>query len=1294
MSFFINARDDMKLFRTIKSQRQRTRDESVPVPEKNRLISVTPENASTGVHYANTTIRNKEWIPIWLRLSRAIPLATYCCVFVLALQILDEQVRRHHGLPDHVNTTNAVMYLPTLGVVFLGFAWKAVVSDVKKIIPWSTLSGKWRKGSHSIELDYISSLEIASIWPALRRRHWPVSLALIIGFLCGALVALANSLAFVNLFATASTEAAFVKTSTFDFNGTLVAANGSLTLPFNNTGSRPYAAAVAETLENSVSGPWTYNGFSVESISHGPASGRNVTLEANLRCIYTQFKCDLIKYKSDGSPIMEWLMSAKCAQLPVQAAYNASPRLNITAWLNTTSCSGDTNDVRLAANIASVKHGKDGRSVPTLTPDLTLLCAPAVYERSAQARINATNNKIAALVLDDSARPQYIDPQLTPSALYMYLNNPVDGRSQIAFEASNGNSPHNFIPYADQDLIQKAANNFIAYYNLDPFFSFVTDGQAESKISSFLTDAYQFQAQVESAGARILRQVINELARKDISEHVDGRIWTTGSRIFLRNQSLRALQATLLFIGLVAILLATLLRPKTILQEDPGPIASTAIILSSSDIRTEEVLSHKPHTGHRPEYLIWRLRANHNNTIQLESEPIDDTEEIQTGSVHLTSSQHYGYGPTALWIWSKVFVALVLILVIIVLAGLLAFSKSREGLCRATKLAADAFSFVPTIVLVLLGYALSGVDGALRSMMPFKSLQRGSKKRLLLFNLHSTPSIYMPFLAVIRGLGAMIVASSFVIILIPAMKIIAANLYGLTLVSKDIAIHPSVDTTLIESLDSPYNITDPDSSIQRVSQFAEWAMVPSFDVPQRPGIVENLVISSLTKLNVDPTQVGLSASAGKFIDLPGAEVRLNVPAIAVDVECKSTEMGVKAAFSPSYTSYKSKTPDDGNWRFSFACASAGCNETLHANGNPKCPPKTISPYDSGYQSYSLPIVAGHSSYRNTSHGSASNRFIGTSYLHCGNEYQVYLADLENIQTVVSNSTVLDPQGWITSDIFNVSLPTIRTAVCTSNFSRVTVDVTFTQQPHSFDEGLANHPRSIHSWNPIRVNRSSITYTHQYPTSAIPSWLIPLAKQKWGGSVSHYDDSTDKPGNLDSESLYPTRGSSSSIFELLATHAENELHNLTALLDPDAFTAAVRAVHTAYSTEMLVELRPFVLMNASAASRAPKMMPATLSYFETRIVQDTGSTIALEVLLVVVGVCVGWVFVRFPNEKILPRCPESIAGRAELLAGSRLVSELRRNGVGKVKDSNVWGERRAALGWWPRRNADAGADQGG
>lgn len=1242
--------------------------------------------------------RSREWIPTWLRKRRVIPLAACCIFFVAALEAFDVVVRRNEGIPadeKHANNVNAARYVPTVGIVTLGFACKAIASDTKKVTPWSSMSRNWSKSSHSVALDYITSIETFAIFAAARRKHWAVFTALVVGFICGALVAVANSLTLIDLFAAASEPANFNKMTTFDFAGTLEnKANLSLSIPYTYQGQQPYAAVAAERLPNGQAAPWTKDSYVFESFTNTSQIPENGTIEAPMRAFYSGWACHpitLIQGQGNDDGVDNPYFVASTSKQPelncsqdtqIEWTKGFDANQKTIGWLNVTACGDDDADLRLLSILGQRTNitKPDDSKTSFNTTLVSVMCSPSFTLQDAMVRVNQSTGEVAQYSLSSARTP--VDIQTSMRAIYIYLNNPMDGRSQEAFAVTDISWTENTLPQANFTNVNRAVNWYSSQYFIDPFTSFLTNDQAALNIASYLEDPQKLKTAVELQANSIMAQVVNSLARTNVTDNVDGKFWITGPRMFLRPVSLRALQAFLLFIAIACLLQSTFFRPRTILREDPGSIAARAVVLASSAKSVErafarEVVSSDNHMQHALGTKVWRLQPSANGSVMLEA-----TKRDQSGPLNPVPSNspgthnHEGYRPLPLRIWAKWGVVTAILITMAVLVVLMALSNAHDGICRSTTATSNAFAFVPTVILLLLGYACSGIDGTVRTMAPYKSLWKGSagKKQPLLFNLRDAPSIWAPLRAIKNGLGIAVAASSFAILLIPAIKIVAAGLYNVKLVQTSHTVQPLIDMSFVDHLQDTFSLPvdrsaesysyitaeqsnftlDIDANVQSASQYTEWTMNPDFDIPVRSGILENLVFSNLT-------------SIGNFelggADLSSGEITVNVPAVSVEVTCKYADLGFSAY-------YQNCTRGEPYFTFYAHCETAACNSTMN-----------VTTDSGGY------FLDGDSA---APCNNGSNRFQGKTYIRYDMGYQVLLGDFQSVQGYITNTTFMNDTETLPVDasMFNItSLPSVYATVCYSNLTRVTVDTTFSRRSSSSSTTSTNTTSS--SWNPIRFDPNSIRPTS--PITDLPYWLAPLAKDKAWDHFNQYDQATDTPGLLDSPTLWPTRGSSTSFFELLASHAQYKRGNLTSLLDAHTFVAAAEAVYTSYTTNMLTQLRPWA-RNASGYA-APTPLAGRIVFPEARIHQDFTSTVALEVCLGVMAVCFTWVALRFPSEAVLPRNPGSIASSASLVAGSALVEGLRREGVGSVGETEVWRRERAGLGWWPVRK-DEGAEGAG
>lgn len=118
------------------------------------------------------------------------------------------------------------------------------------------------------------------------------------------------------------------------------------------------------------------------------------------------------------------------------------------------------------------------------------------------------------------------------------------------------------------------------YKNRDVFFDgLFSIGRTGS---DYVKNPALLQREVAAYASTIMTQVVNSLARKITSIPTSGSVTLFERRLLIRESVLRAMQAILIFMGVVCGLCCTFMRPKTKLSEDPGSIAAVSVILSRS----------------------------------------------------------------------------------------------------------------------------------------------------------------------------------------------------------------------------------------------------------------------------------------------------------------------------------------------------------------------------------------------------------------------------------------------------------------------------------------------------------------------------------------------------------------------------------------------------------------------------------------------------------------------------------------------------------------------------------------
>jgi hypothetical protein len=510
-----------------------------------------------------------------------------------------------------------------------------------------------------------------------------------------------------------------------------------------------------------------------------------------------------------------------------------------------------------------------------------------------------------------------------------------------------------------------------------------------------------------------------------------------------------------------------------------------------------------------------------------------------------------------------------------------------------------------------------------------------------------------------------LVTSAVILLAIPVVQLVAAGLYNALPFLNTKTIPIEVDTSLPDHIVPTFNISSYDPIVRRASEFTEWTSIPSFDVRERAGIINNTVLSNIT--SVTSSLQGLNQTDG--------EINVRVPANAVDVECTPIP---NEAFNLEVT-YNSHIP---NWVFTWYCRSAPCSTLLN---------QTVAVHQSSARKgYPPPSRYEGSSFTqdpDLDPYNAMNNFELPALVNTA--YNVILADLSSITAgfdSIQNKSLMDVSGNRTSntmragpDTFSFPLPTLRALSCTRNLTMVQVNATFARSTKLLMGGV----ETILPWSPIAIDPSSLSRERAYPTMQ-PFSFAPVTQIP--DQYTQFDKDMD--GLLTSDSLWPKVASPTNFWQLLAAYAEFQADNLTSLLDADKLAAAAKDVLTAYSTQILTQLRPLALSSAPASQTAQPFQ-GTLKYPELRLSQDLGATIALEGLFALMLCCVVWVFIQFPSESIPPKPPDSIAARLSLLANSSIVRRLREERISDLKGMDI-GRETAALGWWLKDNRNGNA----
>lgn len=1227
----------------------------------------------------------QEWIPPSLRKRRAFSLALFCVLFAAGLQGFDSAIRAEHGLPASKSAVvNAATYLPTVGAILLGFAWYGVVSDVKKVTPWSNMSKGPTTSAESVSLDYITRLEILSLFAALQRRHWAMFLALLTGLLCGITVALANSLVRIDLFAPSAYETTFIRTSRFNFEDTLVRPVSEAyqyAFPTDYSGSRPYAAVQANRDSNDNPIPWTSGGYTFESFGDQGISANNATLSATVQGFSPNMNCTPWPVTKTTDGYLEAIFPGDSCE----DGFREKDFLDETSidgaagWLNVTRCKTTSGTPRYWIT-ARLMYDANASMFKKDIQSQWLICDPQFAVQESTVNVNQTTEKIISFSHTlSAAEPVQLGVPMV--FMFMILRNPLEPSNQW-FSPLNSS-------ITEGELLYSIWQN----RGMDPDTFFVNFADAETLYSAsarYMNNSNQFNEDVEVFGNSIFAQFVGAFAREEISEEIAGSVVTTEPRLYLRQPFLRALQAVLVLIGAITVIMATVLRPRTLLKDDPGSIAAAALIMSNSSGLVQNLFaglatSSEAEMRTSLHTFNWAVKKAHGGFIELETSATSDLVDMDKESKKskLTRIRHSGWKSVSLSWWARLSVGVLLAGMIMVLVLLLENSQTQDGIHDSTELASTLSSVLPTVALLLLGYACSGIDSAVRTLAIFKSLKKGSKNAdHLLVNIRDTPFFWLHRHGVQSQPSWALLASSLCFLMIPGLKLVAAGLYKVELFPTTLHnVTAVLDTSLTIHIHDNSSIPayGSDTFCDRVAELAEWAMIKEWRLSERVGALENLVFTNLT-------DVGASIAANVAT---GAELIAPVSAVEVEVNCSEITVDLVGRYQ------------NDAWIYNFQCSTTDCEDAAVAgifNGSIALGQTDQAGFnETGYWYYGFSRYYGIYGVP-TRPLNNQGAVTGEPQL-----WQAHFIDFSNTAWPLVNKTPVEldsgNQVRVTPEAFGSNLPTITSVTCAVSLNTLEARTTFKASVSS--TGLSSKTHSI-QWAPASFDSSTITNrtpTDTYTLASMSDWLQPRVA------------SGIETNSLRSDTYFPTDGRATNFFELLAVYATNTLRNASAYdNNPAAFRAATQAVYTAYTVQALLELRPWARAAAAprrddyasddAYAQALREAPndalrnvtgaTTLMYRRERIVQDATSTYVLIGLLGVMLVCLGVVFLLSPLETVLPKSPGSIAARMSLVAGSRLVGDLRRGGgeglVPLGQTSRFFHQLRgskAVMGWWPQ-----------
>lgn len=1229
-----------------------------------------------------------EWIPIMMRPLPAILLASYCIGLILGLELLNDLPSTRHGIPmTHKTAAEMITYLPTVFVVLLGILWKRLIVDLKRITPWAQLSHSWTLGKDSLELNYLDDLELSLLWPAIKRRHWALLVGLLGGLIAGGLVPLAAALTFVDL-AGQSTRTVLVHHDVFNFDNTLRDSNASLSLLKSFRGGAPWAGA-ANVLQADGNPPaWTTDSFVFAPFRAGITEAFNHTLTANTTAITGRLICEALQVDTsvdrEGSGTLTFNVpistdSSINVNLTWTDAQNHSTQtvlkdpdtfddppvtwLNMStapmSWMNYTSPAAPSAMKPILITLLQPSQDADshmyfngtvdGRLVPVRTyRGVGLSCTPSLYTYSALVSVNASNQIVTSYTLENTTLSS-VDIGIPSELIIGYLNNPL--HPDTIFGESG---LRNMIRVQDVVSLGHTGNylpNFYtAYSGSDPFGTQLLDLDIRP-VEAYFDDHSLLEVDASRVFATIMTQIIKAFAVTNGTEESLGEIGYVEPLLKVQQAILRALEVCLAVLAIIVLCCAWPLRPRTCLSQDPSSLHFIANSLARNKALDMIFSRHKKSAQNlcRDSHFRLRQEAGPGMHIDIASAGLHDPLTVP----HKKKTHE----PIQLRQLARLGLLLIVIMYIVALCVVYVCGVQR-GYATDTRETQIAWSFVPTTLLVLIGYAVSGTISAAQAIAPLAMLKtnRISGRRVMRFSPRNRSELTLPYHSLLRLAYLPVLLTALIALIYPAIKVVAADMFQAfeSPQLRDCAVQlspPVFDFAQLARTDG-----GTESRLRNTAAIrTDWVQLPDFGVQSQPNVVRNLVFQN----------VSVSTGDERF---DGRLATLELTALAVNMTCET--------FADDVFDLKVWHGRFG-LTFWFDCKTANCRS--------KMPNTTKTELDDEASPHIAQQFANWTEFYTDPYDDANRRFYGSAgNLFTTPAVQVFIADFASIAGPVSNHSFIPEVPTFVrpaAGMFNVSMPTIRGVSCLPVLQNVRVNATIEKRVQAGLDGQS----TILPWAVTDFDPSSLTVVNDLNISDPQVWRKMFPKGTlWGFSPFINRDRTlvntnwTNESELNDDDIRPASGIASNFFELLASYERSQGREATSVLDVEELASATIAVYGLYNAELLSHFR---ITNSSTEEGSREVTRAQLHTLQARVKPNPHTTFAVIGMLSAVLVLLLITFLTTASEGILLDEPGKISTQLSLFAGSKIVERLR-----EEESDAVWDEK-FSLGWWKTQGPD-------
>ncbi|KIW80320.1 hypothetical protein Z517_06935 [Fonsecaea pedrosoi CBS 271.37] len=138
------------------------------------------------------------WKSVWLSRLTLMGIGLLFAALTVALLVLWKYNMQYRGFVLITSNHYSWTYGPTALLVLVAALWRQIDFHCKTMAPWVALREKPQMGSQSMSLDYISPMQIYSLWKALKNKHFIVMTS-IVGFMLLKVVTLISTGLFITV---------------------------------------------------------------------------------------------------------------------------------------------------------------------------------------------------------------------------------------------------------------------------------------------------------------------------------------------------------------------------------------------------------------------------------------------------------------------------------------------------------------------------------------------------------------------------------------------------------------------------------------------------------------------------------------------------------------------------------------------------------------------------------------------------------------------------------------------------------------------------------------------------------------------------------------------------------------------------------------------------------------------------------------------------------------------------------------------------------------------------------------